>query len=75
MLSVTVGGSLSSLPPRVAALGARYDPNRRTVRVDGLAPADVALVLTDLESVGCTIDHVEFGRASLQDVFLELVGH
>jgi ABC-2 type transport system ATP-binding protein len=75
MLSVTVGGSFLVMPPRVAALGGRYDPNRRTVRVDGLASADVALVLADLESAGCTIDHVEFGRASLQDVFLELVGH
>ena len=41
--------------------------------LDGLDPAQIAPLLGTLEAAGYTIENVEFRRASLQDIFLQLV--
>jgi ABC-2 type transport system ATP-binding protein len=51
----------------------RRDPDSRTVHFDGLDAAAIAPTLAKLEAAGYEIENVEFRRASLQDVFLELV--
>ncbi len=51
----------------------RRDPDPRTVHFDGLDAAAIAPTLAQLEAAGYGIENVEFRRATLQDVFLELV--
>jgi ABC-2 type transport system ATP-binding protein len=71
-LSVTVDRPLARIPAALAALGARYDAATNTLYVEGLAPSGIAPALDELATGGCTIVNVDFKRASLQDVFLEL---
>jgi len=72
-LSVTVDRPLARVPPTLAALGARYDAPTNTLYVEGLEPSGIAPALAELETGGYTIVNVDFKRASLQDVFLELM--
>jgi ABC-2 type transport system ATP-binding protein len=72
-LSVTVDRPLARIPVSFAARGARYDAPTNTLHVEGLEPSAIAPALTELEAAGYTIANVDFKRASLQDVFLELV--
>jgi ABC-2 type transport system ATP-binding protein len=69
-LSVTLDREFSA--PSLAR-GARRDGDLRTMHFDGLDPAQIAPMLIELEAAGYTIENVEFRRASLQDIFLELV--
>ena len=69
-LSVTLDREFSA--PSLAR-GARRDGDLRTLHFDGLDPAQIAPMLIELEAAGYTIENVEFRRASLQDIFLELV--
>ena len=46
---------------------------RPTLYVEGLEPSAIAPALAELEAAGYTIANLGFKRASLQDVFLELV--
>jgi len=73
-LSVTVQPALRSVPESFLARGARYDATMRTLHFADLPPSEVAQVLAEIGSAGYTIENVGFRRASLQDVFLELVG-
>lgn len=73
-LSVTVDRPFETLPPSIAARGARYDGHARTLNFEGIAPSAIAPTLAELESYGYTIEDVDFSRSSLQDVFLDLVG-
>ena len=73
MLSVTVERPIGSVPAALLALGARYEAGGRTIEFDGVAPAQIARTLSELEAQGYTIENVDFHRSSLQDVFLELV--
>ena len=72
-LSVTVDRPFETLPPAVAARGARYDVHTRTLNFEGIAPSAIAPTLAELESYGYTIEDVDFSRSSLQDVFLDLM--
>jgi ABC-2 type transport system ATP-binding protein len=69
-LSVTLDRAATGV---AAARGARIDGDPRTLHFDGLDPGQIAPTLADLESAGYAIENVEFRRASLQDVFLQLV--
>jgi ABC-2 type transport system ATP-binding protein len=72
-LSVTLDRPLAVMPPELAARAARYDPATRTIFLDRLAPADVPAALAVVEKAGYELADVEFKRASLQDVFLDLM--
>jgi ABC-2 type transport system ATP-binding protein len=69
-LTVTLDRPLDGV---ASNLQARPDADPRTVHFDGLDAAAIAPTLAQLEAAGYTIENVEFRRASLQDVFLELV--
>jgi len=70
-LTVRVAGDPTRLVPSLGAR-ARIEPVERLVHVDGVEPADVAGVLSEITAAGLTIETVDYGSASLQDVFLEL---
>jgi ABC-2 type transport system ATP-binding protein len=72
-LGVTVDRPMAGIPARLADLGARYDAATNTLYVEGVQPAGIAPALAELESAGYGIANVDFKRASLQDVFLDLV--
>jgi ABC-2 type transport system ATP-binding protein len=74
-LSVTVERPLDPIPPVLLARGARYDPETRTLRFEGIEPSAIAPALAELDAHGYAIENVDFKRSSLQDVFLDLVGH
>jgi ABC-2 type transport system ATP-binding protein len=75
-LTVTLARPLSSsVSAALAARGAAYDPVARTLSFAGIAPADIAPALAQIDSDGLTIENLDFTRSSLQDVFLDLVGH
>jgi len=74
-LSVTVRNAPRDLPATLSARGARYEAVTRTVFFEGIAPAAIAPALADLVANGYDIENVDFKRSSLQDVFLDLVGH
>jgi len=69
-LSVTLDRDAAGV---AAARRARIDGDPRTLHFDGLDPRQIAPTLAELESAGYAIENVEFRRASLQDVFLQLV--
>jgi len=69
----TLSVTLDRVVEEFAARGARRDGDPRTLHFDGLDPALIAPMLTELEAAGYTIENVEFRRASLQDIFLQLV--
>jgi ABC-2 type transport system ATP-binding protein len=69
-LTVTLDRPLDGVALNVQV---RRDPDPRTVHFDGLDAAAIAPTLAQLEAAGYGIENVEFRRASLQDVFLELV--
>lgn len=73
-LSVTVDRAIDTLAPALAARGARRDGDPRTLYFDGLSPAQIAPTLAEIEAAGFAVENLEFRRANLQDVFLELVG-
>jgi ABC-2 type transport system ATP-binding protein len=72
-LSVTVDRSVDSVAPALAARGARRDGDPRTLYFDGLSPAEIAPTLAEIEAAGYAVENLEFRRANLQDIFLELV--
>jgi len=72
-LSVTVDRAVETLAPALAARGARRDGDPRTLYFDGLSPAQIAPTLAEIEAAGYAVENLEFRRANLQDVFLELV--
>ena len=63
---------MRALLPGLVARGATLDPAEIVVHVQGIVPADIAGILTEIESAGYTIEDVEYKRSSLQDIFLEL---
>ena len=67
--------ALDPIPPVLLARGARYDPETRTLRFEGIEPSAIAPALAELDAHGYAIENVDFKRSSLQDVFLDLVGH
>jgi ABC-2 type transport system ATP-binding protein len=71
-LSVRVDGSLDAVPARLGDGVMRVDPTTRTVRIEGVSADRVASVLAALERAGLRVLDLEFGRVSLQDVFLDL---
>ncbi|HTV73928.1 MAG TPA: ABC transporter ATP-binding protein [Candidatus Acidoferrales bacterium] len=71
-LTLTVDRPLSPLPPALAAHGAYLDGSPRTLRIEGVAPAEIGRLLADLERAGYAVEDLEVSRASLQDVFLDL---
>jgi ABC-2 type transport system ATP-binding protein len=70
-LNVRVGGDPGRL---LAALGARatLDADGRTLTIEDVRPADVSGLLADVAAAGLKVETVDYGRASLQRVFLEL---
>jgi ABC-2 type transport system ATP-binding protein len=76
-LTVTLARPLGagSVSAALAARGATYDPVARSLSFTGIAPADIAPALAQIDADGLTIENLDFTRSSLQDVFLDLVGH
>lgn len=74
-LSVTVRNAVLDVPATLLGRGARYDAATRTMRFEGVDPAAIAPALAELVALGYEIENVDFKRSSLQDVFLDLVGH
>jgi ABC-2 type transport system ATP-binding protein len=72
-LSVTVDRAVDAVAPALAARGARRDGDPRTLYFDGLSPAEIAPTLAEIEAAGYIVENLEFRRANLQDIFLELV--
>ncbi len=72
-LTVTIERALVTMPPALAARGARYEAATRTLSFHDIAPAAIAPTLAELVAHGYDIENVDFTRSSLQDVFLELV--
>ncbi len=72
VLSITVDRPLRALPPGLVARGATLDPSDLAVHVQGITPADIAGILTEIQREGYTIEDVDYKRSSLQDIFLEL---
>jgi len=70
-LTIRVDGSLEGLPSALAAR-AQLVPGDSVVHLESVAPGEVAELLADLTRAGVHITAVDYGRASLQDVFLEL---
>ncbi len=70
-LTVRVEGPLEAvreaLGPQVA-----IDPGARTVRIEGIGADGIAGVVSALERAGLRVVDADFGRPSLQEVFLEL---
>ena len=70
-LTVRVEGPLEAvreaLGPQVA-----IDPAARTVRIEGIGADGIAGVVSALERAGLRVVDADFGRPSLQEVFLEL---
>jgi ABC-2 type transport system ATP-binding protein len=74
-LTVTLARPLGAVSAALAARGATYDSVARTLSFAGIAPADIAPALAQIDADGLTIENLDFTRSSLQDVFLDLVGH
>jgi ABC-2 type transport system ATP-binding protein len=70
-LAVRVEGSLDTVPSGLGD-GVQIDRTTRTVRIEGVPADAIAQTLAALERAGLRVLDVEFGRPSLQDVFLEL---
>jgi ABC-2 type transport system ATP-binding protein len=75
ILTVTLERPLEAVPASVAARGGRLADDPRKVAFDGLPAADIGAALAELGGLGLRVVDVDFARASLQDVFLELVRH
>jgi ABC-2 type transport system ATP-binding protein len=74
-LCVTVANAPITMPAMLAAHGAMYDPITHALTFGGIAPSEIAPTLAAIQSLGYAIENVDFSRSSLQDVFLDLVGH
>jgi len=72
VLTITVDRPLREVPSYLSARGARFEPGSDRVVLTGVAADEVARTLGELENAGFTIEGVDYKRASLQDVFLEL---
>jgi ABC-2 type transport system ATP-binding protein len=70
-LIVHADAPLDGLPASIAAR-AQLVPGDAVLRVESVAPDEVAGLLAELSAAGVHITAVDYGRASLQDVFLEL---
>lgn len=75
VLSMTLSRPLETMPPGLAARNARYDPATRTISLERLSPADLPATLALVENAGYELADVDFKRASLQDIFLDLTAH
>ncbi|MBD5636050.1 MAG: ABC transporter ATP-binding protein, partial [Candidatus Eremiobacteraeota bacterium] len=74
-LTVTLDRPLAALSVALAARGAVYDVPSRTLQFAGISPGEIAPTLAQIGADGYAIENVDFARSSLQDVFLDLVGH
>jgi ABC-2 type transport system ATP-binding protein len=74
-LCVTLEQPVTVLSDALAANGAVYDAATRTLQFAGIEPGAIAPALALIGAEGYTIANVDFTRSSLQDVFLDLVGH
>ncbi|MBV9276682.1 MAG: ABC transporter ATP-binding protein, partial [Candidatus Eremiobacteraeota bacterium] len=72
VLTITLDRAVHELPPHLVARGARLEPGSDRVVLTGVAADELARTLGELERAGFTIEAVDYKRATLQDVFLEL---
>jgi len=72
LLTITVDRPIRDLPARLLARGARFDAGADRVVMAGITPDQLATTLGELEAAGFGIEAVDYKRATLQDVFLEL---
>ncbi|MBV9103663.1 MAG: ABC transporter ATP-binding protein [Candidatus Eremiobacteraeota bacterium] len=70
-LVVRVDGPIPALPAGLAAR-AFAERDLGLIRIEGVDSAEVAEIVAALVRAGTEITAIDFGRASLQDVFLEL---
>ena len=73
-LTVTLDRAAATLPPDLAARGARVEGEPRMLRFDSLPASAIGGVLQRIAALGYAVESVETAQANLQDVFLELVG-
>ncbi|MHB8141781.1 MAG: ABC transporter ATP-binding protein [Vulcanimicrobiaceae bacterium] len=71
-LAVRLDRPIRELPATPVLRGARFEVGDTLVQVDGLTASQVASALAALEAAGFIVEAVDFKRATLQDVFLEL---
>jgi ABC-2 type transport system ATP-binding protein len=74
-LAVTIAEPLAAFAERLATLGGTYDAATRMLSFSDIEPGSIAPALARIGAAGLTIENVNFTRSSLQDVFLDLVGH
>ena len=72
LLTITLDHPIKDLPAPLVARGARFEPGTERVVLTGVAPDELARTLGELEAAGFGIEAVDYKRATLQDVFLEL---
>jgi ABC-2 type transport system ATP-binding protein len=68
-LVVHVEGAIDALPREIAARASVED---HVVRIEGVDPSEVGVLLEDVSRSGLRVGSVDYGRSSLQDIFLEL---
>ena len=73
LLTITLDRPIHDLPSQLLARGARFEPGAERVTLTGVAPDELARTLGELEAAGFGIESVDYKRATLQDVFLELI--
>jgi ABC-2 type transport system ATP-binding protein len=73
-LTVIAAGPLSTLPPALAALGARLDGERRLVFRYRPSQARVGELLDAVRRAGVTIQDLTTTEADLEELFLRLTG-
>ena len=77
ILKITVDRPMRALPPEFTEMRVEFVPGGRSISFEGIEPSGLSHILFTLENIGFTIEHVEFSKPSLQEVFLKLTraGH
>ncbi len=72
VLTITLDRPIQQLPDQLTARGAHFEPGSDRVVFAGVAADELSGTLRELEGAGFAIEGVDYKRATLQDVFLEL---
>jgi ABC-2 type transport system ATP-binding protein len=72
-LRATLGEPIAALPPELAAVGARLEPDGLAIAVDAAPGASFGLALAAFARSGLRVQDVETTRMRLEDVFVSLL--
>ncbi|MEO6991671.1 MAG: ABC transporter ATP-binding protein [Candidatus Baltobacteraceae bacterium] len=72
VLTIKLDRPLAGMPPELTRREARFDETTQTLVLEKLDADEIGPTLEALERAGYRVEGCEFGRASLQTVFLEL---